>query len=89
MTGSSSKRLQIQFKWYQERKPNKIPKPEAKKTKTILHLHPLYCYIMDISTIVIVVMVIVNVNVIVTIVVLFSKAPQITHDLWRHQLAKT
>ena len=38
MTGSSSKLLQIQGKWYQERKPNKNPKPEAKKIpKTILH----------------------------------------------------
>ena len=84
MTGSSSKLLQIQGKRYQERKQNKIPKPEAKKKHTILH--PLYCYIMDISSIVIV---IVNVNVIVTIVVIFSKAPQITDDLGRHQLAKT
>ena len=31
MTGSSSKLLQIQGKWYQERKPKKHPKPEAKK----------------------------------------------------------
>jgi hypothetical protein len=30
-TGSSSKLLQIQGKWYRERKPNKNPKPEAKK----------------------------------------------------------
>jgi len=41
MTGSSSKLLQIQGKWYRERKPNKNPKPEAKKNpKTILH--PIY-----------------------------------------------
>ena len=38
MTGSSSKLLQIQGKWYRERKPKKDPKPEAKKNpKTILH----------------------------------------------------
>ena len=30
MTGSSSKLLQIQGKWYRERKPTKNPKPEAK-----------------------------------------------------------
>jgi hypothetical protein len=36
MTGSSSKLLQIQGKWYQERKQKKT-KPGAKKTKTILH----------------------------------------------------
>ena len=37
-TGSSSKLLQIQGKWYRERKPKKNPKPEAKKNpKTILH----------------------------------------------------
>jgi hypothetical protein len=33
MTGSSSKLLQIQGKWYQERSQKK-PKPEAKKTKS-------------------------------------------------------
>jgi hypothetical protein len=33
MTGSSSKLLQIQGKWHQERKPKTIPKPEAKKQK--------------------------------------------------------
>jgi hypothetical protein len=32
MTDSSSKLLQIQGSWYQERKPTKIPKPEPKKT---------------------------------------------------------
>jgi len=38
MTGSSSKLLQIQGKWYWERKQKTNPKPEAKKTtKTILH----------------------------------------------------
>ena len=38
MTGSSSKLLQIQGKWYRERKPKKNPTPEAKKNrKTILH----------------------------------------------------
>ena len=38
MTDSSSKLLQIQGKWYQERKPNKNPKPEPKKDpKTILN----------------------------------------------------
>ena len=31
MTDSSSKLLQIQGKWYQERKPKQIPKPEQKK----------------------------------------------------------
>jgi len=37
MTGSSSKLLQIQGKWYRERKPKKT-KPEAKKhPKTTLH----------------------------------------------------
>jgi hypothetical protein len=35
--GSSSKLLQIQPKWCWERKPKNNPKPEAKKTKTILH----------------------------------------------------
>jgi hypothetical protein len=33
MTGSSSKLLQIQGKWYWERKPKKYPKPEAKNAK--------------------------------------------------------
>jgi hypothetical protein len=37
MTDSSSKLLQIQGSWYQERKPTKIPKPEPKKQITILH----------------------------------------------------
>jgi uncharacterized protein (DUF927 family) len=32
-TGSSSKLLQMQGKWYRERKPNKNPRPEAKKSK--------------------------------------------------------
>jgi hypothetical protein len=33
MTVSSSKLLQIQGRWYQERKPTTIPKPEPKKIK--------------------------------------------------------
>ena len=39
MTGSSSssKMLQIQGKWYQERNPNKYPKPFRNNPKTILH----------------------------------------------------
>jgi hypothetical protein len=43
MTGSSSKLLQIQGKWYQERKPNKNPEPEAKKTI----LHPIKTWFMN------------------------------------------
>jgi hypothetical protein len=35
MTGSSSKLLQIQGKWYRERKPKKNPKPEAKTNPKI------------------------------------------------------
>ena len=38
MTGSSSKLLQIQGKWYRERTPKNIPKPEAK------NLHPFFNY---------------------------------------------
>jgi len=38
MTGSSSKLLQVQGKWYQERKHKKKQKPEQKRNpKTILH----------------------------------------------------
>jgi hypothetical protein len=38
MTDSSSKLLQIQGRWYQEKKPTKNPKPEPKQNpKTILH----------------------------------------------------
>ena len=33
MTGSSSKLLQVQSKWYRERKPKQHPKPDAKKSK--------------------------------------------------------
>ena len=33
MTDCSSKLLQIQGKWYQERKPKIIPKPELPKKK--------------------------------------------------------
>ena len=36
MTDSSSKLLQAQGRWYQERKATKIPKPEQKNQKTIL-----------------------------------------------------
>jgi hypothetical protein len=39
MTGSSSKLLQIQGKWYRESKPQKNPKPEARKNQKIT-LHP-------------------------------------------------
>ena len=37
MTGSSSKLLQIQGKMVPGKKTKKNPKPEARKTKTILH----------------------------------------------------
>jgi hypothetical protein len=37
MTGSCSKRLQIQGKWYRERKPKKNPKPEAKKIQKLFY----------------------------------------------------
>ena len=37
MTGSSSKLLQIQGKWYRERKPKKIQNLRQKDPKTILH----------------------------------------------------
>ena len=43
ITGSSSKLLQIQGKWYRERTPKKDPKSEAKKKpKTILHRSELW-----------------------------------------------
>jgi hypothetical protein len=35
MTDSSSKLLQAQGKWYQERKPNKNPKPEPKEIQKL------------------------------------------------------
>jgi len=37
MTGSSSKLLQIQGKWYREKSQNKNPKPEAKKKQKLFY----------------------------------------------------
>jgi hypothetical protein len=42
MTGSSSKLLQIQGKWYLERKPKENPKPEAKKYQKLFYTHSIF-----------------------------------------------
>jgi hypothetical protein len=47
MTGSSSKLLQIQGKWYQERMAKKNPKPEANKN-TKNYSTPIKCWQVEI-----------------------------------------
>jgi hypothetical protein len=48
MTGSSSKLLQIHGKWYQQRNPKQMPKPDQKQKLFFTRIiSPLYHHLFD------------------------------------------